>query len=327
MPSSWRSLLFLALLPIVLAFCQTTVSCQPETGVGDGGAGAARAPGSPADYKAIEETRALIGRYYAQGNYESAQPLYCRYISLLEKVGAEDAKLALALQNYADLLRKLSLGTDADTAEAKAQRLLMKSQGKTPYALKEFQLGMSLDEFSRMKPPPLPTGGEVKPVCSCDAGQTVEKLSAEDSSCEIVQCGFWRVGSEPNNWLPAPMSVAGIACTPDFRFVMDQGSYHLFEIYMSFFSSNFKQMRDALIKKYGEPSELTEKVRGASGAVYTDNILVWDNAVSKIKLRKMDGTSPDRSSLRYIHRSLYLQYIRRVNELRDQDANKHAGDL
>src|SRR4051812_37338442 len=49
------------------------------------------------------------------------------------------------------------------------------------YSLKEFKMGMSLDDFSKLGPPGGADRALIKGVCSCDAGQSLESTTAEDA--------------------------------------------------------------------------------------------------------------------------------------------------
>jgi hypothetical protein len=278
--------------------------------------------------KAIEDMRLLIKKYYAESNYQAAEPIYGRYVVMLEKVGATDAQQSEALQNYADLLRKLHKDSEAMAIEERAHAILARSESKgIPFALKQFRLGMSLDDFSNLPAPAVETGTSIKPICSCDKDQTVEVInSAEDRAAKMIQCGYWTSTSKDGPWTPYVMTVAGIRCTPDFKFIEDKGAYKLFEISISFYSSNYDDMQKALLSKYGEPTgNHSEKVKTPMGNIFKQQQLSWDNGVSKIKLDNVDGTSLEKARLTYIHRQLFLVYAQKLNEPENKQM-KHARD-
>jgi hypothetical protein len=283
---------------------------------------------SPEEIRRIETLRMDIERYFGSKSYAEAEPFYSQYVTALEKVGIDDTRLASALQNYASLLRKLHKDTEAQAAEVKASAILTRSNAtQLTYGLKEYRLGMSLDEFARMTPP----GGDitkVKGICSCDPGQTVEPVSEEDKKAKVVQCGFWELAADGSVKGPYSMTVANIQCEPDFRFVENDGAYRLYEISIAFYNSNFETIKKALIEKYGEPSgQEVEKLKTDMGNNYPLTNLIWDNGVSKIRLTNAEGTNTGRAKLRYIHRVLFLAYAKRVNEVKDSPGKQAATDL
>jgi hypothetical protein len=125
---------------------------------------------------------------------------------------------------------------------------------------------------------------------------------------------------------PQPITVAGIQCTPDFKFIQDEGIYRLFEISVAFYSSNFTSMKSALVAKYGEPtSQKVEKMRTEMGNIFPLTNLIWENGVSSIWLSNADGNNVGRAKLRYLHRVLFLTYAKRINESK-QVPVQHASD-
>jgi hypothetical protein len=280
-----------------------------------------------ADIDRIENLRLEIQRLYAQHDYANAEPVYRRYVAAIERVAPTDTRLAMALQNYGELLRKLHKDTEAAAAEARASAILSSGEGAVlPYALKDWRLGMTLDDFTKLAPPGDPA--KIKNVCSCDAGQEVEVLNDEDKSAKIIQCGYWQKGLKDVVGDPFKISVAHIDCSPDFRFVEDGGAYRLFEINVPFFSSDYQAMKRALIEKYGDP-KLTKvtKVKTEMGNIFPLTDLIWDNGVSRIKLTNADGSNLGRAKLRYIHRQLYLAYANRINAQRESPTRQAAEDL
>ena len=283
---------------------------------------------SPQDVQQIEKFRSAIENCFKQKDYVAAEPIYTQYVALLEKVAPNHESLATALQNYSELLRKLHKEEQAVTAEKQAHAILTHLEGHgMPYGLKEYRLGMSLDDFTKLTPAGLePT--KVKAVCSCDAGQTVEVITDTEKTAKVIQCGLWQKGPAATDTVsdPQPITVAGIKCTPDFKFIEDDGIFRLYEISVSFFSSNFADMKSALVAKYGEPtSQKVEKVRTEMGNIFPLTNLIWDNGISKIRLSNADGNNVGRAKLRYLHRVLFLAYSKRVNESR-QVPVQHASD-
>jgi hypothetical protein len=194
------------------------------------------------------------------------------------------------------------------------------------FSLKEFKLGMSLDDFSKMAGPIGAEPGKVKAVCSCEANQNVENLNAEDQAAKIIQCGFWNKVGDKLEGGPYRMTVAGIQCSPDFRFIEDNGVYRLFEISIAFYSSNFKDMQAALTQKYGPPaSEKSLKMTTEMGNIHKATNLIWDNGISRIRLTNVDGNNIGRARMRYIHYRLAAAYNSRVNQNR-ADPNRRASD-
>ncbi|HEY9793453.1 MAG TPA: tetratricopeptide repeat protein [Candidatus Obscuribacterales bacterium] len=281
----------------------------------------------PADLAAIDRLRANIERLYAQNNYEMAEPLYRQYVTLVEKVAPDDNRVAYALQNYADLLQRLGRYGDAQGAESRAQGILDKNNVHVePFSLKQYKLGMTLDEFRKLEPPGVT--GKVKTTCSCDQGQNAEPASDSDVEARVVNCGLWTIESKTGPGKPYKMTVANIECRPIFKFIDDNGVYRLFEISLTFFGSNYAEMQQALIGKYNRPNEqYVEKMRTEMGNLFPMTNLIWDNGVSKIRLSNADGTNTSVSKLRFIHRQLFLAYAKRISEQKDLPAKRREQDL
>ncbi len=198
----------------------------------------------------------------------------------------------------------------------------------TAFGLKEFRLGMSLDDFTKGSGPGGSNPLKVKAICSCEANQSIEIVSPEDQTAKVVQCGFWNKKGDQVNDGPYRMTVAGLLCSPDFRFIEDGGVYRLFEISIAFYSSNFKDMEAALTNKYGPPtSEKQEKMKTESGNLHLVTNLIWDNGVSRIRLSSVDGSNTGRAKLRYIHERLAVAYASRVNDQRSAPTRRASDDL
>lgn len=196
------------------------------------------------------------------------------------------------------------------------------------YGLKEFKLGMTLDDFTKLGAPAGADRATVKGVCSCEAGQTLETVSESDAKAKLIACGFWTKSADQVAAQPYRMTVAGIQCSPDFRFVEDGGVYRLMEISISMFSSNFKEMENALTAKYGAPAAVRkEKIETAAGNKYPATNLIWDNGVSKITLIDVDGNNTTRASLRYIQSRLYNTYIARIDSQYATPVHRASDDL
>lgn len=199
-----------------------------------------------------------------------------------------------------------------------------------PFSLKEYKLGMSLDEFTHAPPPVSTDGSKVKCVCSCEPGQTIETVNEEDKKAKVVACGFWTTPAAGGTLTAGPyrMTVASVPCSPDFRFIEDNGVYRLFEIGISFYSSNYEDMRKALVQKYGKPTGQTvQKIKLDDGNIYPATYLNWDNGVSRIRLANIDGTNIGRAKLRYLHQRLVLAYASRINQYRSTPLQRASDDL
>jgi hypothetical protein len=286
----------------------------------------------PALIAEIDRTRAAIERLYARGDYEAAEPLYAQYVDLVGRAAPGDVRLAYALQNYGELLQKLHRYGDAAKIDSRAQTLFVENNIKEqPFALKQYQLGMTLDEFTKMSPPGLTD--KVKTVCSCDQGQTEEVVSQDEILAKVVNCGFWlnpekAPAGKSGIRKPYKMTVGSIECRPDFRFIEADGGYRLFDISLTFFASHYDEMRQALVAKYGPPKDETvENMRTEMGNNFRLTNLIWDNGVSRIRLSNADGTNVGIAKLVYSHRQLFLSYAQRLNEHRQIPAKRAEKDL
>jgi hypothetical protein len=278
----------------------------------------------------IERLRLQIEILYKKYDYASAEPLYRAYVALIERVAPDDARLASALQNYADLLQKLHKNSEAAAMIGKAQMVLSRLQSDArPFGFKQYKLGMTLDEFTHLPSPGINT--QVKSICSCDEGQALEVLTPEDKVARIVQCGFW-LGEKSQAGKPYRMTVADIECRPDFKFIQgDEKSddpLRLFEISLTFFRSYFDNMKEALIAHYGKPKELrTPYLRTEMGNNFQVQDLIWDNGISKIRLTNVDGTDLTRAKLRFIHKQLSLIYAKRISDEKSLPLKRAEEDL
>jgi tetratricopeptide (TPR) repeat protein len=65
--------------------------------------------------------------YYNQGKYEQAEPLYQRALAIWEKTLPPDHPyIALALENYADLLQKMSRIEESEALKERARAIKAK---------------------------------------------------------------------------------------------------------------------------------------------------------------------------------------------------------
>ena len=196
------------------------------------------------------------------------------------------------------------------------------------YSLKEWKLGMSLDEFTRM---PVPMGADaksVKAVCSCDANQSLEVATEDEKRAKTIVCGFWTKPGDVVAAAPYRLTVAGIQCSPDFRFVEDGGVYKLMEISITFYSSNFKDMENALTAKYGNAVAVRkEKITTESGNNFDSHYLIWDNGVSRIRLADVDGNNTTRAKLRFIQLRLISAYNARLDIHQSAPTKRASEDL
>ena len=71
--------------------------------------------------------------YRAQGKYTEAEPLFRRALAVWEKaLGPEHPNVAMALENYAALLRKTNRAAEAAKLEARAQAIRAKHAKENP---------------------------------------------------------------------------------------------------------------------------------------------------------------------------------------------------
>lgn len=280
------------------------------------------------DLRQIDQYSQQIESLYKAKNYADAEPLYLRYITTLERIAPQSSAYTSALQNYADLLRKLGKEAEAGAIEVKATALITRSQkGDVTYGLKEYRLGMSLDDFAKLGVPAGADANLVKSICSCDANQNAEILTKSDRDANVIQCGFWQKGKGDVN-VPFKITVAGFQCAPDFRFIQENGIFRLYEINVSLYSSNYGDMKRALEGKYGQPAQTqVEKMKTEMGNIFPVTNLIWDNGISRIKLTNADGTNLGRARLRFVHRQLFLSYAKRVNDAGDSAVKRASDDL
>ena len=75
----------------------------------------------------------LAERYYKEGKYDEAEPLYKRALEMMKKsLGPDHPDVAQTLENYAALLRKTGRGDEAAKMEARAEAIRAKHAEQNP---------------------------------------------------------------------------------------------------------------------------------------------------------------------------------------------------
>lgn len=190
------------------------------------------------------------------------------------------------------------------------------SYGDEPFGLRRDQLGMSLSSFKSSHK--IPGSEPDRPVCS-DRSKGIEiDWLLKDSWFDragLVNCSDAWPGDFSRGDAP---TVAGVKTTLLIYEFVDE---ELYQIIGSLPHDEFSTVADALVSKYGKPSERLEgTVKNGFGASFNNALLIWRNSVSSIKLIER-GTKIDKTILIYSHNTLAEIAERRKKTFKPNMAN------
>jgi hypothetical protein len=170
----------------------------------------------------------------------------------------------------------------------KGQSALGQSAEEMLYELKGDRLGMTLDEFKEKYARSV--GGQKLPLCSDTSwGANRASLHAEPwhTKAEIIHARI-DLPSEDNS-----PTVAGVK-TELLLYQFVDGK--LFRIAASFATDQFHVVSEAAVRKYGDPSNETNKPRRQ---------LVWENSIAWVSLTRGTVHPREASVLELVHRQLH----------------------
>lgn len=189
----------------------------------------------------------------------------------------------------------LPLGSDA-----LAQAGMTATTGR-PFALRGVELGITLDQFKAI---PVPADdGETETQTWCTDQTLPRQLSYWQPSpqemgpiitCEWFSKQSFSVLGVSNHFLSLGEG-KGVAT---FRFVEKEGAWRLFQISVKANNQYYPAIADALTRKYGAGKTTTEPFQTRSGDMFDNDITVWKNSLSSIRLEERYGER-DRYLLTY----------------------------
>ena len=172
-----------------------------------------------------------------------------------------------------------------------------KGWGKA-YARRDFQLGITLDEFRDIPFPDEETESVpelgIYRVCSDEplVKNGIKFLEAQldygDENIGIIKCLHY-YSTRAGNFIPARlhMGTRWMLPTP-FYFIRPEGQsdYFLFKIEGSPQSYGFEGLVESFTKLMGKPAIRKQLVHNAFNAQYLNVIATWENQVSRLRIEK-----------------------------------------
>jgi len=138
-----------------------------------------------------------------------------------------------------------------------------------PYAFKEFRLGMTINEFNKLKP-----------------NVTYKNKREYQTSCFV------------------DTTIGGANGKAYFIFDEYGKEPQLSFISVTIKKSDFDNVKDALLTKYGKPTSVSEEIKSnAMGAKFSSIKMVWQNDVSQLYIESV-GEKINESQMILFHRKL-----------------------
>lgn len=166
-----------------------------------------------------------------------------------------------------------------------------------PYALRAYQLGMTLDEFRRTPHPDQEEWPDAYAVCS-DDGRIAEgryesaRIDPRLAGAGVVRCRlfFDEPGIIASTW-PAGLLLGARVAMPDFYFVRPDpdDAPRLYWIRTRGPTEDFAEALRFLVETLGEPAiRRTELWRSDTGAAARISVLRWRNTAAYVDLREVE---------------------------------------
>lgn len=144
------------------------------------------------------------------------------------------------------------------------------SQGSPPLEIKDIRIGESTLSEARIKFP---------------GDKQTEEVIFSPQTFAIIQCGGR--GTDCRSKTEDPFRLAGVLPTI-YIFHAVEGMIE--GIYVAFSKSGFLAIRDALVVKYGEPTETkTEEWKSRAGASFQGQVLTWARSGGEIRVTELGG--------------------------------------
>jgi hypothetical protein len=202
-----------------------------------------------------------------------------------------------------------------------------------PYDLRGFKLGMTLEAFKAL---PYPDPGKydgLHILCTGDPippktyGALSLKMYGAESKTGLIRCMHFapqRLGALIET-KEATFNVAGVQTFVRFEFLPEKdggGSQRLFRIVVGSNMMYWDQFWSAYVKKYGEPSNVEQKVvQNAYGATFPKILATWRNPDSSILLEQRDGKI-NTMQIVYMHSELAKEFLARLQKAEGGDPSK-----
>lgn len=199
---------------------------------------------------------------------------------------------------------------------------LAQQNKNTAHDFKGIRLGITLDEFKAMPPPPIARGGIDKDFVACSneriSGAYIYPPGAVESSLGAVNCEYGRneytfQGSNTIRYYKSPIVIGSLgynAMNTTFKFIKKPSDSEpkLYEMEFEFTRGNFESVADGLKDKFGTPRTETGTVQNRMGGTFSSKNLIWENSTSIVTLEEK-GNELNKSRLTYELKS-YQAFIR-----------------
>lgn len=209
---------------------------------------------------------------------------------------------------------------------------LAQAQKNNAHDFKGIRLGITLDEFKAMAPPPIARSGIDKDFAACSnekiQGAYIPPPGGVEASLGAINCEYGRneyafQGSSSIRYYKSPIVIGSLgynAMSAIFKFIKktNDSEPKLYEMEFEFTGDNFQSVADGLKDKFGTPKALNTSVKNRMGGTFSSKNLIWENQSSIITLEEK-GNELDKSLLTYELKS-YKAFIRQAKS----SANKNS---
>jgi hypothetical protein len=156
---------------------------------------------------------------------------------------------------------------------ARGQESVPAQEQAVPYRVKDFVLGMSVEDFVKMVPPQMtwtPKGSFVSKK---------QELPCWNGDAHRTYC----------NWPRLPLPT--IANVTTWEIVASFFDGRMYQVRIEFVTSDFAQVRDALAEKFGDPAQKTGVTYATAFRNVRGDVIKWENPVSYISLYERWSTT------------------------------------
>lgn len=167
-------------------------------------------------------------------------------------------------------------------------------QWKDAFSRRNYQLGMTLEEFKAQQFPDLQFDVEAFSVCSNELGEDSSTywhsaVHGELKRTGVVKCHYYFHHPLLQRLSSAQLVAADWGLPTDFYFIQpeDSDSYFLYRIVSTSKAPIFSELSTAYVAGFGKPNAIAESVlSNRFGAKFKNVILKWENEVSYMNLEQ-----------------------------------------
>lgn len=197
------------------------------------------------------------------------------------------------------------------------------------FSRRSFQLGITLEKFKSMMHPDSEKYPNAYVICSNEPKANNRRyylslfLTENMKKAGVIQCGYFYRDDVSGIELPAQMYMGDLVVNTEFYFLSsDSNAYRLFYIVSYTPTSNYDSLLMMFRSVYGRPNNSSrEVVSNYVGATFYNDINIWTNKVSKIKLTRYTDTLKT-MQVRYTLDPLWDVYGERLMQISRENANR-----